>query len=258
MKEKIYTIPVTEAFRTECECPMCILEKKLENEYVEYYLGPALMEPDHRMETNDKGFCRRHFEQLFNKQENKLGLALIIDTHLTEQNAKMDKLLRSRAEALRKDSDMPVLKSIAGKLSSKQTETGKFADELIEELEKLEGKCAVCSKLEHTMDRYVDVILYLWLKEQDFREMFNSRKGFCLRHFKELAIGTKKYLGTKDAAVFLRSLAELQLQNLARIREEVNWFTRKFDYRNNDAPWGNSRDALQRSIQKLVGYCELK
>ena len=30
MKEKIYTIPVTDAFREDCECPLCTLEKKLE------------------------------------------------------------------------------------------------------------------------------------------------------------------------------------------------------------------------------------
>jgi len=38
MKEKIYTIPVTDAFNTDCECPMCVLEKKLEDENIEYVL----------------------------------------------------------------------------------------------------------------------------------------------------------------------------------------------------------------------------
>jgi len=50
------------------------------------------------------------------------------------------------------------------------------------------------------------------------------------------------------------SLLSLQLSNLKRIQEEVNWFTLKFDYRNNDAPWGNSKDAIPRSIQKLAGF----
>ncbi len=91
MKEKIYTIPVTEVFGEECECPMCLLEKRLEEEYVNYFLGPSLMEPDCRMDTNEKGFCRRHFEQLYNKQENRLGLGLMIDTHMQEQISRLKK-----------------------------------------------------------------------------------------------------------------------------------------------------------------------
>jgi len=61
MKEKIYTIPVTDAFNTDCECPMCVLEKKLEDENIEYVLGPFLMEPEGRMETNENGFLQKAF-----------------------------------------------------------------------------------------------------------------------------------------------------------------------------------------------------
>lgn len=238
MKEKIYTIPVTEAFGEVCECPMCTLEGKLENEAIDYYLGPSLMEPVHRVETNDKGFCRRHFEQLYNRQENKLGLGLIIDTHLQEQNAWM--------------------KDLASRYSSKKPQAGRLVERLIAELACLEKKCAVCSWLDFTMDRYIDVILYLWFQEEEFRSKFNSGKGFCLRHFRQLLEGVKKYLGTREAGVFVPNLLELQLRNMERVQQEVNWFTRKFDYRNKDAPWGNSKDALQRSIQKIVGYCDMK
>ena len=42
-------------------------------------------------------------------------------------------------------------------------------------------------------------------------------------------------------------------QNFARIEEELTWLTDKFDYRNRDADWKNSRDALQRGMQKLHG-----
>ena len=46
MQETIYTIPVTDAFSTECECPLCELYKKFEADNVNYYLGPYLMKPD--------------------------------------------------------------------------------------------------------------------------------------------------------------------------------------------------------------------
>jgi hypothetical protein len=53
-------------------------------------------------------------------------------------------------------------------------------------------------------------------------------------------------------------LVQQQLGNMDRLEQELDWFTKKFDYRNNDAPWGNSKDALPRSIQKLKGYSNLK
>ena len=49
-----------------------------------------------------------------------------------------------------------------------------------------------------------------------------------------------------------------QVTNMQRIQEDVNWFTKKFDYRFKDEPWKNSKDAIQRSIKKLVGPADLQ
>lgn len=258
MKEKIYTIPVTDAFRVDCECPICVLEKKLEDEYVDYMLGPSLMEPDGRIDTNEKGFCRGHFEMLYNKQVNRLGLGLIIDTHMAEQNKKLKETFETGKEGLQKDSGLSFMKNLTTKMSSRQTDSGKVIDELISQLSSLENKCSVCSKLSNTMDRYIDVILYLWFNEEDFRNLFNNNKGFCLKHLRSLLEGAKKYLSPREAAIFVDNMMKIQLPNLERVQQEVNWFTKKFDYRYTDAPWGNSKDALQRSIQKIAGNCELK
>ena len=98
MKETIYTIPVNEAFETPCECPMCKLENRFENDRVNYYLGPSLMEPDNRIETNESGFCAKHFALMYNTRANRLGLGLIIHTHMHEQNEKIAKLAKSAGE----------------------------------------------------------------------------------------------------------------------------------------------------------------
>lgn len=258
MKEKIYTIPVTDAFNVECECPVCVLEKKLEDEYVEYMLGPSLMEPEGRIETNDKGFCRRHFEKLYNKQENRLGLGLTLDTHLVEQNHRIKKIYEGGLLSLQKDLGLSFMKNLTAKLSAKPSESTRTVDQLIEHLTELEKKCAICDKLDFTMDRYIDVILYLWVNESDFRNLFNSKKGFCLYHLRQLLEGAKKYLNTRDAAAFINNMMNIQLENMDRVQKEVNWFTKKFDYRNNDASWGNSKDAVPRSIQKIAGNCDFK
>lgn len=258
MKEKIYTLPVTDAFAIDCECPLCLLEKKLEDEGVEYALGASLMEPDKRQETNELGFCRHHFEAMYNKQANRLGMALMIDTFLQEKNSRIKKIYEARINSLEKDASAGLVKNISKKLSAKQTDTEKLVSELTAELDKIEKSCAICSKLDYTMDRYIDVIFYLYFKEPDFKNIFDSKKGFCLKHFRQLLSLTGKYLNQNQAAIFIKNLLEMQLSNLERVEKEVDWFTKKFDYRYNDAPWGNSKDAVIRSIQKIRGNCELK
>lgn len=108
------------------------------------------------------------------------------------------------------------------------------------------------------MDRYLDVIMYLWSKEEKFRTVFEEKKGFCLVHLKQLVIAAGKYLAADESIKFISLLMTRQIENMERIEQELDWFTKKFDYRNNDAPWGSSKDALPRSIQKLKGYCAFK
>lgn len=40
---------------------------------------------------------------------------------------------------------------------------------------------------------------------------------------------------------------------MKRVEDELEWFTLKFDYRYQDQPWKNSRDALPRTILKVNG-----
>ena len=40
---------------------------------------------------------------------------------------------------------------------------------------------------------------------------------------------------------------------MGRLSEDVAWMVEKFDYRNKDADWKNSKDAIQRGMQKLKG-----
>ena len=101
MKEQIYTIPVNEVYDTDCECPLCELEKKLEKETLDYALGAAMMEPEFRMESNEKGFCNHHCSMLFG-MSNKLALSLVLDTHLEEIRKKLDTLKTKKAVFLRK------------------------------------------------------------------------------------------------------------------------------------------------------------
>ena len=77
MKETICTIPINDIFMPKCGCPFCRMESMLEEQYVKFITGDAMMEPNIRIETNKKGFCHRHFSQMFEKGQ-KLPNALIL------------------------------------------------------------------------------------------------------------------------------------------------------------------------------------
>ncbi len=85
MKESIYTIPISAAFDSECGCPLCALHAKLEEDSLQYVMGPAMMEPDVRIETNRQGFCARHLVRMMDMR-NRLSLALILES-LTDRLA---------------------------------------------------------------------------------------------------------------------------------------------------------------------------
>ena len=40
---------------------------------------------------------------------------------------------------------------------------------------------------------------------------------------------------------------------MERIYEDVAWFIEKYDYKNKDADWKDSKDAVQRGMMKMKG-----
>ena len=56
MKEKLYTIPVNEAYDHDCECPLCYMKQTLEEKAIDFTMGPSYMEDDVRESTNEFGF----------------------------------------------------------------------------------------------------------------------------------------------------------------------------------------------------------
>ncbi|MEE3377550.1 MAG: DUF6062 family protein, partial [Lachnospiraceae bacterium] len=83
MKEKLYTIPVNDAFDRDYECPICAMYEELEKRYVEYAMGPSYMEDDNRERTDKLGFCPKHIQMMY-ADKNKLGVALMLNTHMNK------------------------------------------------------------------------------------------------------------------------------------------------------------------------------
>ncbi len=52
---------------------------------------------------------------------------------------------------------------------------------------------------------------------------------------------------------WLEATIAVETESCSRMESELLWYTQKFDYQNSEKPWGSSKDALERAIQKLTG-----
>lgn len=236
MKEELYTIPVNDAFQTECECPVCAMRHALEQNAVEYTMGPSYMEDDVRMETDRLGFCQRHMQQI-SEQNNKLGLALVVKTHMDKVIKDVDRLSRKREKP---------------KGVFKKTAANPVADYLRE----LESTCFVCRRIENSFQRYIVTIFYLWRSDDSFRRTYENSKGFCNEHYRILIEEAPKQLSGSSVEEFIKMTDRIYLVNMERVRDDVEWFINKFDYRYQEEPWKNAKDSLPRALTKLNGIVE--
>ena len=239
MKEKIYTIPVNEAFETHDECPFCHLERDTEQRAIKYVLGPgaSYMEPEVRLATDKAGFCREHYKKMFDFG-NHLGSALIMQTYFVSMFEEMVHEMENFQQPGKRG------------LFSKKNNPGE--NNLVAWARKKQSSCYICDKLEYNMGRYYSTFCYL-TKEAEFRQKVENSKGFCMRHFLALLEVTLNELPNDQQQWFYEKIFTLMRENLSRVKDDLDWFVDKFDYRNAGADWKNSQDAVPRTMQKLCG-----
>ena len=238
MKEKLYTIPINDAFARDCECPICAMRAVLENNAVEFTMGPSYMEDDIRMETDRLGFCQPHMRMILD-QNNKLGLALVLKTHVDHVIKEMGKRIK-----------MPVVKPSLFKKESSNPVTD-YVDEL-------ESTCFICNRINDPFERYLHTVVVLWKTDAKFKDTYGKCKGFCTKHYGDLLKEGSRVLGKGEFDEFSSVTARLYMDNMKRIAEDLEWFINKFDYRYQDAPWKNAKDAIPRALIKTNGIIELE
>jgi hypothetical protein len=231
MKEQLYTIPVNEVFESDCECPLCKMKEQLERNAIEYTLGPSYMEDDNRAMTDEAGFCEKHIQALYG-EKNRLGLALILSTHMQ----KINKDLKAMT-----DKSTPTATSLFKKKEA--TPIGSYID-------KLKDRCFICERMNDTFDRYVDTIFHLYKKDPAFAGKVRNSKGFCTYHFALLYDKAPDFLSKEALDNFIADIKNVYFSNMERMQEDIEWFINKFDYRYQNEPWKNSKDALPRAILK--------
>lgn len=241
MKEKLYTIPLNDAVNANDECPFCFIERKLEQDLMDFVLGSAssYMESDVRQETDKAGFCRTHFKKMYD-YGNTLGNAWILKTHYQATLQQMKKQFQSGS----------------GKkihfFEKKNTPSG-AGSTAAQWIFKKNNSCYICNQFQKEFPRYLDTFLYLYEKDPEFKTKILSGKGFCLTHFGALCEYAEQHLSSGQKQTFFEPLFTLMETNMNRIYEDISWLIEKFDYENKDADWKTSKDALPRAMQKLKG-----
>lgn len=225
--EMNFTIPVNEAFEASaenpaCGCPFCALYRKLEEDELDLILGASMMEPDVRIKTNREGFCRLHYDMMF-VRKNRLGMALTLESHLDE----LKKEIRD------------------GGLGGGQ------GNKPIKRISALEETCYVCRRISDNFEHMIDTAVYLWERDEDFPKKLKAQPYFCLPHYRKLLQYGQKRLPKRELKEFCAQCATIEETYLDTLKEDVSWFCKKFDYRFQDEPWKNSKDAVERAIRFL-------
>ena len=226
MREDITSIPVSEVFEPKDGCPLCRMRNLLEKRVAEYITGAAMMEPSVRIETNKLGFCYDHY-RLILKQRNRLGVALMLESHLAELEADIFKTV-----------------PLFGKSAGKQAKSAATRTQT----------CFLCQQVDWAMERMLSTVCHLWERERDFRQLFEEQECLCLPHFALLTETAEKVMTKKERPYFAKASAALAKQYCTQLHDDVAHFCKMFDYRNTgaDADWGNSKDAIERAVWFLT------
>ena len=220
MREDICSIPINDIFGPKDGCPFCRMRDMLEDRMSTYITGAAMMEPDVRVETNQKGFCKTHFDMIL-ERGSRLSVALILESLL--DNVKDDIMPRSK----------PPIKKILPNAERRAT------------------SCFVCENVDKNMEHLTSTVINMWASDTEFRRLYAEQDHICAIHYTFILRAAlkmpKKYLS--DFRDVTQSLTEKYIDVL---RNDVTHFCRMFDYRNKGGDWGNSKDSIERTIEYLT------
>ncbi len=237
MKYQLETIPVLEAYRAGGECPHCLLLARAEQSYVQFYLGNSVMVPEMRLQVNDAGFCPRHFSMLL-EGGNRLGLALITQTHIGELRARL------------RDAEAAVRAAAGGR---GRGGLDRRIAALTAVLEAQSRRCLLCDRLAERLLRYTFTVAWLWDHEADFQRELRASRGFCLAHLGAQLAVAREALPAARAAELIVEILDAQDRAWDRLDAELLAFAGRFDYRTRGPAPAATREAVAEAVQKLTG-----
>jgi len=227
--EQIFTIPVNEEFDAcrddrKLGCPICKLYRRLQRDEIDIILGASMMEPDIRIQTNELGFCEKHFGIMLGKKR-MLGMGLMLESHLAEVEKKI------KTKALLGDPSQPSITALT----------------------KLSGDCYVCSRIKRNLDAMIATAVYLYERDDAFVKKYSEQPYFCIPHYTAILSYASKKMNKKLYRTFYEVTRGIEENYIKELSGDVSWFCKKFDYGYDEEPWYNSKDSVPRAIKFLSG-----
>ncbi|MGN1409861.1 MAG: DUF6062 family protein, partial [Eubacteriales bacterium] len=142
-------------------------------------------------------------------------------------------------------------KDIEGSMSSLMI--GKTGENAAKRLDKLEHSCYICDRIDYNFTRMIETAALLWQNDEKFRVKAKSAPYFCLNHYGKFIRAAKERLSKKEFAEFYKEISEVEKNYFDKLRADVSWFCKKFDYRYEEEPWGDAKDAPERAKLFLNG-----
>lgn len=221
MSYHIDTGLIKEKFAENCECPLCEIKAVVEEQFLHEFLNDAVMEDNSRIAVGKKGFCAKHFDMLFSRQ-NKLSVALQIETRIDKVS----------------DLFSPI-------------KSAKKGAKLAERIDESFSTCVICDLVGESMIKYYKTIAQMFTHEKEFYKTLIMCDGVCLKHYAEL-LRYAKHAG-KMADYYVEILSATESRAFTAVKENLNEFCRKHDYRNALKPLGNAENALPDARLKIYG-----
>ncbi|MDO4743291.1 MAG: DUF6062 family protein [bacterium] len=215
MKEDICSIPINDIFNDNDGCPICRMYELLESNTVKYILGAAKMEPDIRIQTNQKGFCRHHYDKML-ASNSRLQLALILETHLEEYQKDSPKEFSAFARS--------------------KTES-----------------CYVCERIDFNFERLMRNMFVLFETEAEFREKFRNSPKLCFKHAKLCISPTAKKVIKKNYKEFESAVFDIVNKNVEDMCKQLRDFCEMYDYKNaGKAVSSDAKLSVERAVEFLI------
>ncbi|WP_306765957.1 DUF6062 family protein [Oceanotoga teriensis] len=211
-------IPINDAFMIDGKCPLCYIKDQIEEQIISKVLSNDMLISDDFVEDLKKyGFCKEHLKRLLNKNDRlSLGIILNFQFNIEIENIEKNNGLNFRDKILKKELNN-------------------------------DKECYICKYSEDLMPIYLNNIIKMYEEKPDFRSLFDESDGFCINHYNQLINHNRIKKDMK------KSLKELEIKVLKNIQSDLKYYLEKFEFKNRDLPWLNSKDSIERTINKFIG-----
>lgn len=215
-------------------CPVCGLLLRDAHRFIDTLLYEYVTKPA----TNDafraaRGLCNIHNWQLTRFGSQVLGVAIL-------QDAALDEVLK-----IIEANPAQAQSALSRWLGS----TGKTTPAALAEQLEPERPCPVCESVAAAERGYLHT-LKTYLTDERLEAAFRDSAGLCLPHFRAAPRQSADPAG-------LERLLNLQVAIWQRLKNELETFIIKNDYRYAGAPMGAERNSWLRAISALAGKDEV-